>query len=166
MKVLRLINDKLEEFFLIAVMVLATGLVAAQVITRQLGIPLPWSEELARFCFLWLIWVGAAYAVKVKQHIVIDIVTSRLPRIGQNILSIITTVIMFLFLIFMVVESSVVLEGVIRNKSFGAGTHLPMSVPYASVTVGVSLMLFRLVQNVILDIRDGQYKMKKKEVTE
>ncbi|MDR1496717.1 MAG: TRAP transporter small permease, partial [Clostridiales Family XIII bacterium] len=141
MKVLRLINDRLEEIFLVVLMAFATGLVAAQVLTRHLGIPLSWSEELARFCFLWLIWVGAAYATKKRKHIAIDIVINRLPKVGRNVLSIIVSTIIFAFLIFMVIESTIVLEGVISNKAIGIGTHLPMSVPYASVTVGVVLML-------------------------
>jgi TRAP-type C4-dicarboxylate transport system permease small subunit len=162
MKVLRLINDKLEEYFLIALMVVAVLLVTAQIVTRLLGIPLPWSEELARYSFLWLTWIGAAYATKVKRHIVIDIVVKQCPAKWRRLFSLLATLIWFIFLIFMIVTSSQVLSGVIEGGSRGTGSGIPMAVPYASVTVGVSLMTIRLVQNLVLDL----ISFKNKEVKE
>jgi TRAP-type C4-dicarboxylate transport system permease small subunit len=162
MKVLRLLNEKFEEYFLVALMVVAVGLVSAQIFTRLAGIPLPWSEELARYSFLWLTWMGAAYATKIKRHIVIDVVISRLPVTGQRICSILATVIWFSFLIFMIVASNQVLAGVIQGGSRGTGSGIPMAVPYASVTVGVTLMTIRLVQNLILDLM----ALRNKEVAE
>ena len=49
---------------------------AMQVVTRYVfKIPLPWSEEMARYLFLWLTWVGASsYATKERKHVSIDLV--------------------------------------------------------------------------------------------
>jgi TRAP-type C4-dicarboxylate transport system permease small subunit len=161
MKALRYINDKGEEIFLIALMVFAVGLVTAQIATRLLGIPLPWSEELARYSFLWLTWVGAAFATKEKKHIAIDLVVNKMPPGSRKICSVLTTVIWFAFLIFMIITSSQVLSGVIEGGARGTGSGIPMAVPYASVTVGVTLMTFRLVQNLALEF----IASRKKEVT-
>ena len=82
MKILNAINDHLEEVFLVILMSLATIVVAAQVFTRFVTkSPLPWSEELARYMFLWLVWVGAAYATKERKHIKIDVMFNRLPQL-------------------------------------------------------------------------------------
>jgi TRAP-type C4-dicarboxylate transport system permease small subunit len=164
MKVLRFINDKLEEIFLVALLVFAVLLVTAQICSRVIGFALPWSEELARFSFLWLIWIGAAFATKEKKHIAIDIVVKKLPMIGQNICSMLVTIIWFGFLIFMVYESTVLLQTVINGNAKGMGSGMPMSVPYASVTVGLALMLLRLIQNLVIDVRN--MIKAKKEVTE
>ena len=40
---------------------------------------LPWSEEIARYLFLWLTWVGASYATKERKHVSIDLVYEKLP---------------------------------------------------------------------------------------
>ena len=38
------------------------------------------SEELARFCFIWLIFVGSVLAMKERAHLGVDTLISRLPR--------------------------------------------------------------------------------------
>ena len=53
MKVLKLIDEKLEEIFLVIILIAAVVIVAMQVVTRYVfKIPLPWSEEIARYLFL------------------------------------------------------------------------------------------------------------------
>ncbi len=41
------------------------------------------SEELARLCFLWLIFVGAILAMKEGAHLGVDTLIRRLPRSGK-----------------------------------------------------------------------------------
>ena len=57
---IRKLIDNLEEYFVVATMALMTLLVFVQVIMRYVFISsLSWSEELARFIFLWVIgdWI-------------------------------------------------------------------------------------------------------------
>ncbi|MDR0853389.1 MAG: TRAP transporter small permease [Clostridiales Family XIII bacterium] len=155
MKVLRVLNERLEEVFLVILMAVAVILVAAQVITRNLGIPLPWSEEIARFIFLWLIWVGAAYATKEKKHIAIDIISDKFKGKAKIVSEIFINLIWFGFLIFMIYYSTIMTMSVASGGAVSQTSGVPMWVPYASVPVGVILMLFRMVQNLILDFKKG-----------
>ncbi len=41
------------------------------------------SEELARFCFVWLTFIGAIVAVRDNAHLGMDNVVQRLPRAGK-----------------------------------------------------------------------------------
>ena len=41
------------------------------------------SEELSRFCFLWLIFVGSVLAMKEGGHLGVDSLVVRLPRAGK-----------------------------------------------------------------------------------
>ena len=41
------------------------------------------SEELARFCFVWLTFIGAIVAVRDNAHLGMDNVVARLPRRGK-----------------------------------------------------------------------------------
>ena len=53
MKILKLLDEKLEEVFLVIILIAAVVIVAMQVVTRYVfKIPLPWSEEIARYLFL------------------------------------------------------------------------------------------------------------------
>ena len=154
MKVLRVINNKLEEVFLVILMALAVIIVSAQIVTRfVLKTPLPWSEELARYMFIWLVWVGAAFATKERKHIRIDVVVSRLPQIGQKACTIISTIIWIGFTIFMVYISAVLTSSVMTGGQTGTGSGMPMWIPYSAIPVGMALMLFRILQNCYYDLK-------------
>ena len=154
MKILRAINDHLEEVILVILMSAATLIVAAQVFTRFVTkTPLPWSEELARYMFLWLVWLGSAYATKERRHIRIDVLVNRLPQIGQKACTIITTIIWIIFVIFMVYISFILTSSVAAGGQTGTGSGLPMWIPYSSIPVGMALMLFRLLQNCYYDLK-------------
>jgi TRAP-type C4-dicarboxylate transport system permease small subunit len=155
MKFLRGLNNHGEEYLLVFLMAVAVALVTAQIATRIAGIPLPWSEELARYIFLWLVWVGAAYATKEKKHIVIDIVCNKFPDKVKKVTSILITIIWFLFLVFMIYESMTMTISVFHGGAKATGSGIPMWIPYASVPVGMILMMFRMLQNLVLDWRHG-----------
>ena len=80
-RVLELIG-RLER--LIGVVLLSTIVISitVQVVTRYFfGQPLVWVEELAGYCFLWGVFLGAAVGMKELRHIRIDTFVSRLsPR--------------------------------------------------------------------------------------
>ena len=154
MKVLRVLNDKLEEVFLVVLMAVATAIVFAQVVTRfVLKTPLPWSEEVARFMFLWLIWVGAAFATKERAHIRIDFLVNRLPKAGQKLCLVLSTLVWLAFAVFMVYVSLILTNSVMSGGQIGTGSGVPMWIPYASIPVGMILMIFRMIQNIIIDFK-------------
>lgn len=56
-------------------------IITAQVVWRYaLNSPLTWSEEISRFLFAWIVFLGAAAAVREGTHIRIDLFVDRLPR--------------------------------------------------------------------------------------
>ena len=137
MKVLKFLNERLEEIFLVILMIAATLLVAAQVVTRFiLKVPLPWSEEIARYMFLWLTWVGAAYATKERKHVRIDIIYEKLPEAGKKVCTVISTVIWIIFLGIMVYLSFRLTRSVASGGQIAVdplrvhpGRHGPYAVP-------------------------------------
>ena len=52
-------------------------LVLAQVVARKFFEPLVWSEELARYTFIWVAFIGWVIASRNKSHIRISLVTDR-----------------------------------------------------------------------------------------
>jgi TRAP-type transport system small permease protein len=54
--------------------------ITVQVVTRYVfGQPLVWVEELAGYCFLWGVFLGAAVGMKDMRHIRVDTFVSKLP---------------------------------------------------------------------------------------
>lgn len=55
-----------------------TCTVSWQVFSRYaLGAPATVTEEVARFCFLWLAFLGGAYVVGQRKHLAVDLLASR-----------------------------------------------------------------------------------------
>lgn len=62
--------------FLFAVLVIV---VVWQVTSRQLGSPAAWTEETARYLFVWLGFFGAALVFSERGHIAVDFLARKLP---------------------------------------------------------------------------------------
>ena len=78
--------DRLLEVTLVACMVVMFVLVFINVMMRLLfnsGIDL--SEELPRFAFVWMCFVGAVVGMRRHSHLGVDMVVAALPVLGRKI---------------------------------------------------------------------------------
>lgn len=76
----RLIDDALR-FVMVALLAVLIGTVAVNVVGRFIfHNSLATSDELSRFLFIWVIFLGAALAHLHGEHIAVDLVVTRLPH--------------------------------------------------------------------------------------
>jgi TRAP-type transport system small permease protein len=54
--------------------------VVAGVVSRQLGAPIPWTDEAAQYLLVWTGFTGWILAVRKRAHIRIDVFVDRLPE--------------------------------------------------------------------------------------
>jgi TRAP-type transport system small permease protein len=75
------IADKIVNgclFFLTLVLVFTTG---TQISLRVLfDLPLSWTEEVARYAFIWWVFFGAMIALRERRHLGIDALVTLFPR--------------------------------------------------------------------------------------
>lgn len=88
---------KIEEFVSSMALVLMAVITAVQVFNRYvLGNSLDWSEELARYLFIWSVYVGCSYASQMNRHLEVTIIRTifkgRLARLATITASICTIV--------------------------------------------------------------------------
>lgn len=73
--------------------------VTLQIVSRYTGL-IPryiWTEEAARFCFIWIIMIGAMIAVREGTHFEVDVLaTPKTPR-GEAVSQLIVSFFMLLF---------------------------------------------------------------------
>lgn len=73
--------DRIEFWFIVLACVAIVLLVFAGVLSRFIfAQPMAWSEELARYMFLWAALVGAASACRSGQHGGIPLLVDKFPR--------------------------------------------------------------------------------------
>lgn len=78
--------DRALGAFCVALFGLLVVVVAWQVFSRQvLDSPSGWSEELAKYVFVWLSLFGAALVFGERGHIVVDIAITRAPAAAQRV---------------------------------------------------------------------------------
>ena len=113
-----------------------------------------WGEEIVRYAFIYLAWIGAASAVRERAHIRIDVLFNYVGPRTKALLYIFGDLVMLAIAVIAVWWS---LETVAVSWKFGSVSHgLRMSMVWflAAVPIGFSLMVFRLVQSLIRDIAD------------
>lgn len=163
MDVLKKINDRFEEYFAAVLLVIMTILIFFQVISRFiLNTPLAWSEETARYIFIWLIYISAALAVKRQEHIRVEIGLVLLKGKGKKIGYIITDIIFLIFSYFLVKDGFLLVQKLTEHGQTSPAVGFSMNYIYAIIPIGYGLMTVRLIQNIILRIKsinkDGELK--------
>ena len=132
-----------------------TVLVFLTVIYRYfLMSPISWGEEMARFLFISLAMLGAALAVKDRSHFTITILTARFPASVQAGLRVAIALGTSL-LLGIVIDKGWRLTLLNQNQESPA-LGVPMSVPYAAVPLGATLMLAFLWLDLIIHWHEGR----------
>lgn len=116
----------------------------AQVIMRYVfSRPLTWSEEAARFIFVYVSFIGISYAYRQKGHIRMEVVVNLFPqavRRGLEVLINLGTIALFCYMI----PFSFRLIGIQAGVKATA-THIPMSIVYTALPLGMALSCVRLL---------------------
>ena len=133
---------------MVACLVLMVTMVFGNVVMRygfNAGITM--SEELSRWLFLWVIFMGATVAVRERSHMGVDIVVALLPPIGQRLCLLLGHGLM-LFVTWLMLDGSVT-QTRINWDVEAPVTGLPMAVAYsAGVLFAASTALMLLVDMV------------------
>ena len=136
----------------IGVALLSTIVVAItiQVITRYLfGQPLVWVEELAGYCFLWGVFLGAAVGMKELRHVRIDTFVSRLSTRPQAFWRALTWAIATACCVIIAVQAWDIMDVESRSRTMSLPVDLPRhlfySTPLFVCTVSIAITGLYLV---------------------
>ena len=136
-----------EEIVIVAMFALMVAVIFLQVIMRYVfSNSLSWSEELGKFLFVWISWMGISLGQREGEHIKITMLTDRLPfRLAQivNIISDIVVIIICAVIFYYGVEL-VVAQG---NVPY-AGIKISTSWGYLAVVLGCGLMILRTLVSI------------------
>ena len=138
--------DTTLNWILTGLMTVMLVVVSAQVWYRfVLNNPLAWSEEVARYLFVWLSFLGSAVGVRMNVHLGIDLIDKVLSPRNRQIMTAVVNLMMQIFLVVVIVWGIKILKVVQFQKSASLG--IPMTYPYLAVPVGAGLMLFNSLRN-------------------
>ncbi|MDR3333225.1 MAG: TRAP transporter small permease [Synergistaceae bacterium] len=155
-KLLHLMDDKFEELFLVATLSFSVILIFAQVVMRYVfRNSIFWSEELARYLFIWQAWIAASFATKHSRHINLDIIVNLCSPNVKKILFWAAHIIWLGFALYMAWLSARLTNTIFTRKTVSAAMQIRMGWVYLAVPFGCALMSIRLMQNLAARLRAG-----------
>ena len=132
--------EKVEKAILAITVGVMVIIIAYQVIMRYIFAHAnSWSEELARYLFIYDVMIGAAIASRRNSHLQIDILINLMKPKVRTILTIVATLAGMVFMGFLLSYSITLVQT--GAKTMSAGLGIPMSIPYACMPIGLVLML-------------------------
>ena len=152
---LEILNRNAERWALLVFYAMLVVTMAVELLRREVfHYSSIWGEEIVRYSFIYLAWIGAAAAVRDRAHIRIDVIFNYIPARAQAVLLIFGDLVMLAVAVLALYWS---FETVSVSWKFGSVSHgLRVSMVWflLAVPIGFSLMIFRLVQSLMRDIGD------------
>ena len=147
----------------IGVLLLSTIVISitVQVVTRYVfGQPLVWVEELAGYCFLWGVFLGAAVGMKELRHIRIDTFVSRLSERPQALWRALIWAIATACCLIIAIQAWDIMEVESRSRTMSLPIDLPRhlfySTPLFVCTVSITLTGLYLVCAEVMRALSGR----------
>lgn len=151
---LHAVLERVEELLIVLVLTAMVATIGAQVLARYVcAYPLAWTEELARFLFLWLVFLGASQAMRRHEHIAVGLVVDRLPLRLRQFVVVSLNGLIAAFLAVLTVQGWKVVQVVTPLKSIAL--QVTMAVVYLPLVVGGAVMLVRILAQTVNVIRHG-----------
>ena len=164
---MKMFLEKIEESISSILLISTSVLVFTQVILRKFfNYSIHWSEEVSLLMIVWFIFIGCSVAARENAHISMEILDNVLPGKGKKITNIIINLINMIFCTVLLYAGISMVNNAIQLNSMATSIPMPLWIAYASVPVGMGLMLiqyiFKLVESVKLltveEDRDGVKK--------
>ena len=147
MKVLKWLDEYLEEVILVILVVCMACVMGAQVVARYLfNNSLSWSEEVAQYMLVWATFLSVSYCVKKRCSIKIEQFLNILPEPGQTFLRLVRHTLVFVFCLIMIPYAWTYLQQAIESQATSAALGLPMYYIQSAPLVGFILLTIRVAQ--------------------
>lgn len=143
-----------EAAVIITMVAVMTVVVFLQVVYRYvLTQPLHWSEELARYLFVWLSILGATLGLQKRGHFGLDIFYRMLPNKGKRFLQSVINLSMGIVILVILIQGIKLVQKTIFQESPAMG--ISMGWAYACLPVGAALMAIHLLVIFSKDWNNG-----------
>jgi len=109
--------------------------------------PATWVEEVSSIAFTWVVFVCAAEVHRRGRHVRVDLLIALLPariRPAEDVMVEIFVVLYCLYVAWLGLQ-----ETIASNSATTSMLNIPLSVPYAGLTLGFLLMGLRSVQRLV-----------------
>lgn len=148
------LNKNVERWALLGFYTMLVLTMAVEVIRRELfAYSSVWGEEIVRYSFIYLAWIGASAAVRDRAHIRIDVLYNFVAPKVKAVLYLLSDGVMLgvsILAFYFSIESVWI---AFKFESVTHGLRISLGLFLAAVPVGFGLIVIRIIQSMIRDIR-------------
>ncbi|MEW4328831.1 TRAP transporter small permease [Rossellomorea marisflavi] len=146
-KMINQINTAIK-YIVSTMLIFLTILVVLQVTTRfVINVPLAWTEEIAKYLMIYIVFFGSGLAMRNNQHIAIDFMVEILKGKSKVVLEKIILWICGIFSVFLIYFGSQLTFRVIEQST--PTLQYSMAWAYAAIPLGALLMLLNIIAALI-----------------
>ncbi len=136
----------------VALLAMVLVVVTFQVLNRfLLGLPIAWTEEAARYLFVWLSLLGAVRGVRDRGHLQVDLFVRMLPAKAEKVLDLLGGLVVAV-LLWEVIDSALILLPLTWTRRI-ATMNVPIFYLYIATPLAAGLMLLFTLRNLVRDAR-------------
>ena len=152
MKAISKINNtlaKIEGAVMVFWFAIVLAVMTCQVVSRYIfNAPIAWSEEFARYSFVWISYIGCAYCVSVDAHTGITAFRDALPPKAKKLTTVLGNVVVMIVFIRLL---PIAMKFIGKNSKFLTSMmRIPFKYLYYSLPVGCVLTVVHLILESIL----------------
>jgi TRAP-type C4-dicarboxylate transport system permease small subunit len=154
---LHALDENAERWFMLVAYTFVCFVIVQEVLRRfVLNYSSAWAEETARYAFIYLGWVGAAYAVKERAHVRFDLVLHAIPERLRGWIYIAGECCTMLFALIALWYSMHSIDQLIHFDAATPVLRINKAWVEAAVPVGFTLVIWRSLQAIRRDWSDLQ----------
>ena len=153
------VYNNIEKWFLIIMMALMIIIIFAQVVTRYVfHNSLFWSEEIGKFIFVWISWIGVSAGMVNHEHIQITIVLDLLKKKGfihaQKFMELIGNLAWMFTSLVILIYGMELITTQMHSAVVAAATGIPMWIVYLCLPISSVLVCARLIGVISINVHD------------
>lgn len=148
MKIIARLEEHFEPVCIFILVSVMTAVICIQVVARFLGYSISFAEEIARYLFVWAIYLSISYAIRDERHIRVVFFIDLLPNYWKDFSRNCADFIFILYSVAVVCFGFIVIKRSIELGQIAPATEIPVAVLYASVVIGSFLNVIRLCRRL------------------
>nr|WP_319483242.1 TRAP transporter small permease [uncultured Cohaesibacter sp.] len=161
----RLVNAVLGTLTVLVFTILVVCVVWQVVSRFILGTPSTTTDEIARFLFMWVAFVGAAYTLGLKRHLAIDIVTLIIDGPAVRYIRVLVLLIVAAFAgVVMLYGGLELMFKTLESGQMTPALRLPMGYVYGAIPFSGAMMLFYCAA-LIVELFDPESEAENEEAS-
>lgn len=166
MKLVRLLDEYLEEVVLIALLVTIAGSIGLQVVMRYVfNNSLSWPDEVSKFCLVWSTFISLSFTIKKSSALCLDFLVSFLSDSVRTGLAILIDIFIIALCIHLMEGAWGAVAIAVKIDARSAALELPLAWIYSSAIVGLVLTIVRSGQKLAVDAKTMHRSLSRKSAS-